>query len=61
MKISGLINKLQEVQKKHGDIESCYQAGDAWYNTDGMEFDVYNQILYFRQLWNTRQTNEQRT
>ena len=48
MKISELIKKLQEVQKKHGDIESCYQAGDAWYNTDGMEFDVYNQILYFR-------------
>ena len=48
MKISGLIKKLQEVQKKHGDIESCYQAGDAWYNTDDMEFDVHNQILYFR-------------
>lgn len=48
MKISELIKKLQEIQKEHGDIESCYQAGDAWYNTDGMEFDVYNQILYFR-------------
>ena len=48
MKISELIKKLQEIKKEHGDIESCYQAGDAWYNTDVMEFDVYNQILYFR-------------
>ena len=47
MKISELIKELQQIQEEHGDIESCYQAGDGWYNTDSIEFNVRNQILYF--------------
>lgn len=47
MKISELIEELQEIQEEHGDIESCYQAGDGWYNTDSIKFNVLNQILYF--------------
>ena len=47
MKISELIKELQKVQKEHGDIESCYQAGDGWDNTDNIIFKVRNQILYF--------------
>lgn len=47
MKISELISELRQVQKEHGDIESCYLVGDGWYNTDSIEFNVRNQILYF--------------
>ena len=47
MKISELIKELQQIQKEHGDIESWYQAGDGWYNTDCIYFNVYNQKLYF--------------
>ena len=47
MVISELIKKLQEIQKEHGDIESQYIADDGYYNTDSMEFKVYNQVLYF--------------
>ena len=47
MKISELIKELQKVQEEYGDIESCYQAGDGWYNTDSIEFNVRNQMLYF--------------
>lgn len=47
MKISEVIKKLQQVQKEHGDIESCYRTGHGWYSTECMEFNVRNQILYF--------------
>ena len=46
MKISELIKKLQEIQKEHGDIESCYLAGDRYYDTNIMEFNVFDQVLY---------------
>ena len=46
MKISELIKKLQEIQKEHGDIESCYLAGDGYYDTNIMEFNVFDQVLY---------------
>lgn len=47
MKISQLIKGLRQVQKEHGDIESFYQAGDSWYSTDSIQFNVCNEILYF--------------
>ena len=46
MKISELIKKLQEIQKGHGDIESCYLVGDGYYDTNIMEFHVFDQVLY---------------
>ena len=55
MKISGLIKKLQEVQKKHGDIEvlaleDAYGEGE-WVSLeeDGISFDRFNEgknIIY---------------
>lgn len=47
MVISELIKELQEIQKEYGDIESCCQLGDDWYNTDCIKFKVIDQILYF--------------
>ena len=46
MKISEVIKKLQEIQKEHGDIESCYLIGDGYYDTNIMEFNVFDQVLY---------------
>lgn len=46
MKISEVIKKLQQVQKEHGDIESCCRTGQGWYR-ECMKFNVRNQILYF--------------
>ena len=46
MKISELIKKLIEIQKGHGDIESCYLVGDGYYDTNIMEFNVFDQVLY---------------
>ena len=46
MVISELIKKLQEIQKEHGDIESCYLVGDGYYDTNIMEFNVFDQVLY---------------
>ena len=46
MKISELIKKLQEIQEENGDIESCYLAGDGYYDTNIMEFNVFDQVLY---------------
>ena len=46
MKISEVIKKLQEIQKKHGDVESCYLVGDRYYDTNIMEFNVFDQVLY---------------
>ena len=59
MIISELIKELQEIQKEYGDIESCCQLGDDWYNTDCIKFKVIDQILYFEQLYrlNLRKCN----
>ena len=46
MKISEVIKKLKEIQKEHGDIESCYLVGDGYYDTNIMEFHVFDQVLY---------------
>ena len=46
MIISELIKELQEIQKEHGDIESCYLIGDGYYDTNIMEFNVFDQVLY---------------
>ena len=46
MKISELIEELQEIRKVHGDIESCYLVGDGYYDTNIMEFNVFDQVLY---------------
>ena len=46
MKISEVIKKLKEIQKEHGDIESCYLVGDGYYDTNIMEFNVFDQVLY---------------
>ena len=46
MKISEVIKKLQEVQNGYGDIESCYLIGDGYYDTNIMEFHVFDQVLY---------------
>ena len=46
MKISEVIRKLQEIQKEHGDIESYYLVGDGYYDTNIMEFHVFDQVLY---------------
>ena len=49
MKISGVINKLQEVQKEHGDVEvlsleNTYGEGE-WVSLeeDGVSFDRFNE------------------
>ena len=49
MKISGLINKLQEVQKKHGDIE-VLALENTWgegefvpLEDSGISFDRFNE------------------
>ena len=49
MKISGVINKLQEVQKEHGDVEvlaleNTYGEGE-WVSLeeDGISFDRFNE------------------
>ena len=60
MKISEVIKKLQEIQKEHGDSESCYWVGDGYCDTNIMEFNVFDQVLYIEELWNTEKTNEQR-
>ena len=46
MKISELIKELRQVQNEHGDIESCYLVGDGYYDTNIMEFNVFDQVLY---------------
>ena len=50
MKISGVINKLQEVQKEHGDVEvlaleNTYGEGE-WVSLeeDGVSFDRFNEV-----------------
>ena len=49
MKISGVINKLQEVQKEHGDVEvlaleNTYGEGE-WVSLEdsGVSFDRFNE------------------
>ena len=63
MVISELIEKLQEIQNKHGDVEIMY-----YFHGEGEKFTYYeidynkdDNKLYLGQLWNTRKTNEQRT
>ena len=46
MRISEVIKKLQEIQKENGGIESCYLVGDGYYDTNIMEFNVFDQVLY---------------
>ena len=63
MVISELIEKLQEIQNKYGDVEIMY-----YFYGEGEKFTYYEidynkdaNKLYLGQLWNTRKTNEQRT
>ena len=49
MKISEVINKLQELKDEHGDIEvMAYTDADChgYYDTNIMEFNVFDQVLY---------------
>ena len=45
MKISELIKELQKVQEEHGDIESCYQAGDGWYNWSKDYYEIKSSLF----------------
>ena len=62
MKISEVINKLQEVQKDWGNVEVMVYDYDAFHEADEYSFYVREGKLYIRgQLWNTRKIQEQRT
>lgn len=40
MKISELIEKLEELKKLHGDLPVCHDIGDCWYIGDCWEANV---------------------
>ena len=62
MVISELIEKLQEIQNKHGNIEVMfYSYGDKEkFTRYDIDYDKDDNKLYLGQLWNTRKTSEQR-
>ena len=46
MKISEVINKLQEIQKQHGDLLVRIELGDFDVSFGNMDLKVYGNSLY---------------
>lgn len=61
MKISEVINKLQEIQKEQGDIDIlvvCDNSGVGEILPPEVSFDRLNEDI---SVWNTKKIQEQRT
>ena len=58
MKISELVEKLQEVKDDKGEVDVRF---GYWRPVTGYRYEPEFNYLYLIQLWNIEQTNEQRT
>lgn len=45
MKISEVINKLQEIKEEHGDIETYMYNGQEWKSMDRIAFNIVRKAL----------------